>query len=321
MSTSVRTSGTPAIGTASQESATPPRGASARGQRRRHASIQRSQKEHGWARRDSPGAFPGDNTHHAHHSRTHCQHNVQRIVQFLKHPRAACGSLSSSLHDLGSVQADAVHYHRFPAGKIKVIQQLMVTKTNVCPHVKAGCVIASINHLGIYGLMIPVENLGSAAAAAASTQDTSWVEAIKNQDVIGMCSMRENMNYLYATRGKQPNFPTTATPAFNPDAGFIYHDHSQPLASDAQQMLERMPGVPSIISLESPAPPQWNRLNDQSVQMLNAAQQQPTQYVQTSPTPMITTTSQPTQSTQMLSVPPGVMQQTQSWNRDEDIGA
>eukprot|EP00971_Amphidinium_carterae_P035072 690214-Amphidinium_carterae.2 len=38
-------------------------------------------------------------------------------------------------HDLGSVQADAVHYHRFPVGKIKVIQQLMVTKTNVCPHI------------------------------------------------------------------------------------------------------------------------------------------------------------------------------------------
>eukprot|EP00971_Amphidinium_carterae_P112258 2223684-Amphidinium_carterae.1 len=98
----------------------------------------------------------------------------------------------------------------------------MVTK-NVRPHIRAGCVVASINHLGIYGLMIPVENFGP---AAASTHDTSWVDMIKNQDVIGMCSMREYMDQLYANKGRQPNFPRVATPMFNPDAEFTLMQNS-----------------------------------------------------------------------------------------------
>eukprot|EP00971_Amphidinium_carterae_P311681 6195053-Amphidinium_carterae.2 len=100
-------------------------------------------------------------------------------------------SVIRDFHEYGSVQSEATYYHKFPIGQIQVIQQLMVTKMNVCPHPRAGCVVASIHHLGIYGLMIPVENLG---VAAASTHDVNWVDSIKFQDVIGMCSMRDAMN-------------------------------------------------------------------------------------------------------------------------------
>eukprot|EP00971_Amphidinium_carterae_P085263 1686734-Amphidinium_carterae.1 len=62
---------------------------------------------------------------------------------------------------------------------VKVIQQLMVTKTNVCSQHHAGCVAASINHLGIYALMIPIESLGRAVAA---THDLNWVDELQNQD-------------------------------------------------------------------------------------------------------------------------------------------
>eukprot|EP00971_Amphidinium_carterae_P013706 270041-Amphidinium_carterae.1 len=66
----------------------------------------------------------------------------------------------------------------------------MVTKTNVCPPNHPG-IAASVNHLGIYGLMIPVESLGRAVAA---THDLSWVDELKKQDVISMCNVREEMN-------------------------------------------------------------------------------------------------------------------------------
>eukprot|EP00971_Amphidinium_carterae_P126974 2515720-Amphidinium_carterae.4 len=62
----------------------------------------------------------------------------------------------------------------------------MVTKTNVCPQNHPGCVAASVNHLGIYGLMIPVEALGPATMA---THDLSWVDELKKQDVISMCNV------------------------------------------------------------------------------------------------------------------------------------
>eukprot|EP00971_Amphidinium_carterae_P245449 4873929-Amphidinium_carterae.2 len=91
-------------------------------------------------------------------------------------------------HDYVSIHAQATQYHKFPIGQVKVIQQLMVTKTNVCPHNFAGCIAASVNHLGIYALMIAVENLGPAAAA---THDLSWVDELKKQDVISMCNVRD----------------------------------------------------------------------------------------------------------------------------------
>eukprot|EP00971_Amphidinium_carterae_P078331 1549590-Amphidinium_carterae.1 len=145
------------------------------------------------------------------------------------------------------VQSEATYYHNFPIGQIKVIQQLMETKTSVCPHPRAGCVVASIHHLGIYVFMIPVENLG---VAAASTHDVNWVDSIKVQDVIGVCSMCDAMNELFSSWGRQPDFPKVALPSFNPEAEFTFTNHGRPLANDAQQVLERAPGVPSIMTLK-----------------------------------------------------------------------
>eukprot|EP00971_Amphidinium_carterae_P242177 4808738-Amphidinium_carterae.1 len=52
---------------------------------------------------------------------------------------------------------------QLPLSKLKVIQHVMVMKTNVCPHPKVGCIVASVDHLGLYGLIIPIENLGTLA--------------------------------------------------------------------------------------------------------------------------------------------------------------
>eukprot|EP00971_Amphidinium_carterae_P247822 4921024-Amphidinium_carterae.1 len=158
----------------------------------------------------------------------------------------------------------------------------MVTKTNVSPHSRTGCVAASANHLGIYGLMLPVENLGPAAQLGP-------VDEIRKQDVIAMCNVRDSMNQLYSHRGRTPDFPQVHNPMFNPDIEFGYNDHGQALTIDAQQTLEKPPGVPSIIKIGQPAqPPQWTQLNTQNMQMWNMQQQPTTQGVQQQPTPMIT---------------------------------
>eukprot|EP00971_Amphidinium_carterae_P011596 228217-Amphidinium_carterae.1 len=71
---------------------------------------------------------------------------------------------------LPQCNANAIYAGRtYPV--VKVIQQLLVTKTNVCAQHHAGCVAASINHLG----MIPVEGLGRAVAA---THDLNWVDEL-----------------------------------------------------------------------------------------------------------------------------------------------
>eukprot|EP00971_Amphidinium_carterae_P104310 2065771-Amphidinium_carterae.1 len=115
------------------------------------------------------------------------------------------------------------------------------------------------------------------------------------------------MNQLYANKGRQPNFPRVASPTFNPDAEFNFTDHGRSLANDAQQALDKAPGVPSIITTGQPAQQQRNQLNDQNVQMLTMTQPQ-TQYAQITPTPMISTASQPMHSSTSLCTPPGVVQ-------------
>eukprot|EP00971_Amphidinium_carterae_P158251 3137160-Amphidinium_carterae.2 len=134
-------------------------------------------------------------------------------------------------------------------GQVKVIQQLMVTKTNVSPHTRAGCVVASINHLGIYGLMNPVENLGS---AAASTHDVNWVDAIKTQDVIGMRNTRDLMNQLYATRGRSLDFPRVANPTFNPDAESTSTTTASLLPQTLNRCWIRLLAFHLLSSLDSP---------------------------------------------------------------------
>eukprot|EP00971_Amphidinium_carterae_P199445 3958193-Amphidinium_carterae.2 len=204
----------------------------------------------------------------------------------------------------------AVHYHKFPMGQVKVIQQLMVTKTHVCANHHPGCVAASIHHLGIYALMIPVESLGRAVAA---THDLSWVDELQQQDVISMCNVRESMNEYYATQGRNPDFPMVANPNFNPDVDFRFNDHSQSVAPRAQQNLMLPLAAPRIIQIGDNAPrPQQNQLNEQNMQTWNAQYQTNTmQNAQMQPTPLISMNSQPMQSTQMPYSPPGMTQPQQ----------
>eukprot|EP00971_Amphidinium_carterae_P245448 4873929-Amphidinium_carterae.1 len=73
------------------------------------------------------------------------------------------------------------------------------------------------------------------------------------------------MNQMYANRGRTPNFPKVANPSFNPDLDFLYDDHGQTIAPNAQQELNKPPGVPTIIKIGEPAqPPQWETLNNQN---------------------------------------------------------
>eukprot|EP00971_Amphidinium_carterae_P293969 5836286-Amphidinium_carterae.1 len=195
-------------------------------------------------------------------------------------------------HDYGAVNAQATQYHRFPIGQVKVVQQLLVSKTNVCNQHHPGCVAASINHLGVYALLIPVDGLIGRTAAA--THDVSWVDEMARQDVISMCNVRDHMNYYYASQGRQPEFPRIANPDFNPDADFRFNDHGQTIEPNAQCALNIPTGAPTIIRIGEGAaiaqqPPQ---LNQQTVQAWNAPQpqQQPNVLqpnVQSQPTPLI----------------------------------
>eukprot|EP00971_Amphidinium_carterae_P073045 1444736-Amphidinium_carterae.1 len=45
------------------------------------------------------------------------------------------------------------------------------------------------------------------------------------------------MNAYYASQGRQPNFPRTANPDFNPDADFQFMDHGQTIEPNAQRAL------------------------------------------------------------------------------------
>eukprot|EP00971_Amphidinium_carterae_P123942 2454772-Amphidinium_carterae.1 len=150
-------------------------------------------------------------------------------------------------HDYGSVNAQATQYHRFPIGQVKVVQQLLVSKTNVCAQHHPGCVAASINHLGVYSLLIPVDGLIGRTAAAM--HDVNWVKEMSRQDVISMCNVRELMNSHYASQGRQPNFPRVANPDFNPDADFQFMDHCQTIESNAQGALNHPTGAPTIIRI------------------------------------------------------------------------
>eukprot|EP00971_Amphidinium_carterae_P231952 4603234-Amphidinium_carterae.1 len=75
-------------------------------------------------------------------------------------------------HDYGAVNSQAAQYHRFPIGQVKIVQQLLVSKTNVCPQHHAGCVAASINHLGMYALLIPLDGMIGKTAAVQLLQMT-----------------------------------------------------------------------------------------------------------------------------------------------------
>eukprot|EP00971_Amphidinium_carterae_P348708 6490638-Amphidinium_carterae.2 len=84
------------------------------------------------------------------------------------------------------------------------------------------------------------------------------------------------------------------------------------MAPNAQQVLEAPPGAPTIIRIGEPTPtPQWGQLNDQNVQTWNGQQQNAMQNVQPQPTPLISMSSQPMQSTQMPYSPPGMTQPQQ----------
>eukprot|EP00971_Amphidinium_carterae_P185465 3682330-Amphidinium_carterae.1 len=54
-------------------------------------------------------------------------------------------------------QASA-HMKHFPIGSINLIQQILLPNTNVCSHAKQGCVLASLDHLGIYGFILPIQS-------------------------------------------------------------------------------------------------------------------------------------------------------------------
>eukprot|EP00971_Amphidinium_carterae_P334253 6469413-Amphidinium_carterae.1 len=219
-------------------------------------------------------------------------------------------------HDYNAVNSQAAQYHQFPIGQVKVIQQLLVTKTNVCAQHHAGCVAASINHLGIYALLIPVEGLGRAVAA---THDVSWVDELAHQDVISMCNVREFMDAHYANQGRQPDFPRVANPNFNPDVQFRFNDHGQTIEPNAQQALYLLTGAPTIVQIGGNNAPTHcgtqpqGQLNERTMQDWNAQQQQPSatqpHQAQSQPTPLISATSQPMQSMQMPYMPPGVHQQ------------
>eukprot|EP00971_Amphidinium_carterae_P248243 4928380-Amphidinium_carterae.5 len=91
------------------------------------------------------------------------------------------GAVSTTLKRVIQYMWDALttsFEHQLPLSKLKVIQEVMVTKTNVCPHPKAGCIIASVDHLGLYGLIIPIENLGT---LAQYTNDNSWLKRFAMQ--------------------------------------------------------------------------------------------------------------------------------------------
>eukprot|EP00971_Amphidinium_carterae_P121968 2415303-Amphidinium_carterae.1 len=53
----------------------------------------------------------------------------------------------------------SAHMNNFPLGSIKMIQQLVVTKAVVCSHGKLGCILSSVDHLGIYAFIIPVNSV------------------------------------------------------------------------------------------------------------------------------------------------------------------
>eukprot|EP00971_Amphidinium_carterae_P023907 471329-Amphidinium_carterae.1 len=150
-------------------------------------------------------------------------------------------------HDYGAVNAQATLYHRFPIGQVKVVQQLLVSKTNVCAQHHPGCVAASINHLGIYALPIPLE--GMIGKTAVATQNVNWVDEISRQDVISMCNVRDAMNAHYASQGRQPVFPRTADPNFNPHVDFRFNDHGQTMEPNAQCALNLATGAPTIIRI------------------------------------------------------------------------
>eukprot|EP00971_Amphidinium_carterae_P351229 6491991-Amphidinium_carterae.1 len=225
-------------------------------------------------------------------------------------------------HDFGAVNQQAAHYHSFPVGSVKVIQQLLVSKTNVCSQHHAGCVAASINHLGVYALLVPVEAMVGKAAAA--THQVAWVEDLAIQDVISMCNVRETMNVHYASQGRQPHFPFQANPDFNPDMDFGYNDHGQPLEPNAQQALSQQSGAPNIIRIGEPNAivQQQPQLTQQAVQAWNQPQTQPQPQpsVQMQPTPFISASSAPMQSMQVSPMPnqvqqPPVQQQPQLQQR------
>eukprot|EP00971_Amphidinium_carterae_P023858 470479-Amphidinium_carterae.1 len=177
-------------------------------------------------------------------------------------------------HNPEQRQAPALAYH---SGTVMTVMSIL----RCCKYLPQcnGCSIsqvpdwtgeASINHLGIYSLLIPVEGLGRAAAA---TNDLSWVEEIKNQDVISMCNVREAISEYYSSQGRLPDFPYVANPDFNPDTDFRFTDHGQSIAPNAQAALTVPQSARRIIRIENNAPTPQSQLNEQNVQMWNVQPQ------------------------------------------------
>eukprot|EP00971_Amphidinium_carterae_P078597 1554989-Amphidinium_carterae.2 len=85
----------------------------------------------------------------------------------------------------------------FPLGTSKVIHQLVVTKTNVCVHAKQGWVLAQVDHLGIFSLMIQQPSI---YRMAAQIGDIAWVQSIVNMALISVCDAKQCLEEMYLQR-------------------------------------------------------------------------------------------------------------------------
>eukprot|EP00971_Amphidinium_carterae_P350689 6491684-Amphidinium_carterae.8 len=129
-----------------------------------------------------------------------------------------CARFPRRIHDDGNGPCQAsAHMDHFPIGSIKLIQQIVLTETNVCSHAKQGCVLESVDHLGVYGFILPNQSIPCMVATAS--QNTAWVvEQVRVLDVISVCNMRTYMNYFYT----ESIAPATKVSSFDPEIQFRY---------------------------------------------------------------------------------------------------
>eukprot|EP00971_Amphidinium_carterae_P189084 3753777-Amphidinium_carterae.1 len=119
-------------------------------------------------------------------------------------------SVVKDFHDDGNGPCQSsAHQHNFPIGSMKITQQLVVTKAVVCPHGKQGCVLAGLDHLGIYSFMIMVDSVQTRHVNSASSS-TAWVETARQMDVIAVSGVKPFMIQYYQTR--EAVLPTIADP-------------------------------------------------------------------------------------------------------------
>eukprot|EP00971_Amphidinium_carterae_P193154 3833410-Amphidinium_carterae.1 len=85
----------------------------------------------------------------------------------------------------------------------------MVTKTNVRPHPKQACVVASTWYLPFHP-----SHWWSHYPPGGQFHAKPWVEQVKLLDVISICNMRQYMKHLYQTRGRCAKHPMQADPTF-----------------------------------------------------------------------------------------------------------